>query len=173
MSLHTEKDVQEFDVVLQECPDVSTLIMDQRLRFEFHFLDEKKQDLLFPILAEGCAADGFSLDANLWSLVDNSRDASTQDLKDTACRRSFSSSGYGSQYSVSSDDSETPPKRMSRLSLQDTVVKGVNCATVTAAAPKKVLMRIVGNDALVLGGARPLNNNQSMRDYLESTIACY
>ncbi len=65
---------------------------------------------------------------------------------------------------------------MSRLSLHDTVVKGVNGVTEVpgaAVAPNTGLIRIVWDDALVLAGARPLNNNQSMRDYLESTIASY
>ena len=167
MALRPGNNEHEFDVVLQERPP-DNILLYQRFRFEFDFLNEEKQASATPLLTEVCSLDGSLLD-----IGDNSRSASAQDLKDAAYRRSFSSSGYGSQYSVCSDDSEILPDLMSHL-LQDAIVNGVNGATNVPGVAEKntVFFRIVDTGALVLGGARPLNSNQAMRDYLESTITC-
>ena len=167
MALRTGKKEHEFDVVLQERPG-DDILLYQRFRFEFDFLNEEKRASPTLLLKEVCSLDGSLLD-----IKDNPRSASAQDLKDAAYRRSFSSSGYGSQYSVSSDDSEILPDMMSHL-LQGAIVNGVNSVTNVQGVAEKntVFFRIVEDDALVLGGASPLNSNQAMRDYLESTIKC-
>ncbi len=166
MALRTKNDAKEFDVVLRECPDDSTLILDQHFRFEFDILDEM-QESPAPIL--GCGLDG-----NLWEITENPRHASSLDLKDMQYPPSLSS-GYASMLSVSSDDSESLASPINDLSLQDININGVDGhiqIPAAAAAPNTVVIRIVEKDALVVEGATPLNSNQAMRDYLESTITC-